>query len=87
MFIPIVSTVIYLGADKWDAPTTLHEILNTKNGSILKQIPNYFINLFSPADFRDEGFQKNRIKCRVEVIPLNYILGGNRYEEILLGIL
>lgn len=56
--IPIVSAVIYLGADKWDAPTTLHEMLNTKNECILKHIPNYFINLFSPADFRDDDFQK-----------------------------
>lgn len=56
--IPIVSAVIYLGADKWDAPTTLHEMLNTKNERILKHIPNYFINLFSPADFRDEDFLK-----------------------------
>ena len=56
--IPIVSAVIYLGADKWDAPITLHEMLNTKNERILKHIPNYFINLFSPADFRDEDFQK-----------------------------
>ena len=85
--IPIVSAVIYLGSEKWDGSTTLHEILNTKNERILKQIPNYFINLFSPADLRDEVFQKNRIKCRVEVIPLNYLLGGKRYEEILLGIL
>ena len=56
--IPIVSAVIYLGSEKWDGPTTLHEMLNTKNERILKHIPNHFINLFSPADFRDEDFQK-----------------------------
>ena len=50
--------MIYLGAEKWDGPTTLHEMLNTKNERILKHIPNYFINLFSPADFRDEDFLK-----------------------------
>lgn len=41
--IPIVSAVIYLGSEKWDGPTTLHEMLNTKNERILKRIPNYFI--------------------------------------------
>ena len=33
-------------------------MLNTKNEHIPKHIPNYFINLFSPADFRDEDYQK-----------------------------
>lgn len=56
--IPIVSAVIYLGSEKWDGSTTLHEMLNTKNERILKRIPNYFINLFSPADFEDADFQK-----------------------------
>lgn len=50
--------MIYLGTDKWDGPTTLHEMLNTKNERILRRIPNYFINLFSLADFRDEDFEK-----------------------------
>ena len=53
----IVSAVIYFGADKRDALTTLHEMLNTKNERILKHIPNYF-NTPSPVDFRDEDFQK-----------------------------
>ena len=50
--IPIVSEVFYLGANKWDALATLYEMLNTKNERILKYMPNYFINLFSPAGFR-----------------------------------
>ena len=58
ILVPIVSAVIYLGAEKWDGPTMFHEMQNTKNERILKHIPNYFINLFSPADFRDEDILK-----------------------------
>ena len=56
--IPIITTVIYLGADEWDAPTSIHEILKVPDNRLLRVIPDYFINLIAPADIADEDFEK-----------------------------
>ena len=56
--IPIITAVIYLGADEWDAPTSIHEMLKVPDNRLLRVIPDYFINLIAPADIADEDFEK-----------------------------
>ena len=45
---------LYLGAGKWDAPKSLHEMLTVKDESLLKYIPDYKLNLITPADINDD---------------------------------
>ena len=56
--IPIVTVVVYLGADPWDGPLSLYDMFDVKDREILKYVPNYFINLISPANMEDEEFEK-----------------------------
>lgn len=54
--IPIVTAVIYFGADPWDGPLSIHDMLSYKDARILKAIPDYRINLLSAADTPDGDF-------------------------------
>lgn len=54
--IPIVTAVIYFGADPWDGPLSIHEMLGYIDERILKAIPDYRINLLSAADTPDDDF-------------------------------
>ena len=56
--IPIITAVVYLGEKPWDGPRTLHDMLDIKDKTIKKFIPNYKINLISPANMTDKAFEK-----------------------------
>ena len=56
--IPIVTAVVYFGEKSWDGPRSLFDMLNIPNEAMKKFIPNYWINLISPADMDDDEFDK-----------------------------
>ena len=55
---PIITAVVYIGDKPWDGPRTLHDMLDIKNDALKKFIPNYWINLISPADMDEGEFKK-----------------------------
>ena len=58
--LPIVTAVVYLGDEPWDGPRSLHDMLDFKNEAIRSFVPDYRLNLISPADMSDEEFSKFR---------------------------
>ena len=56
--IPIITAVVYFGDTPWDGPRSLHEMLDFKNDAIKDFVPDYRINLISPADMDDDEFTK-----------------------------
>ena len=56
--IPIVTAVVYLGAKPWDGPTSLYDMMDIRDERIRRFVPNYWINLISPADMSDDEFDK-----------------------------
>ena len=53
--IPVITAVIYFGSEKWDAPMSIHEMLDVDE-RLLPFIPNYRINLIAPANIEDGDF-------------------------------
>lgn len=56
--IPIITAVVYLGAEPWDGPRSLLEMLDIKDDRLLPFLNDYRINLISPADMSDDEFEK-----------------------------
>jgi len=56
--IPIITAVVYFGDTPWDGPKSLHDMLDFKNDAIKSYVPDYKLNLISPADMEDEEFAK-----------------------------
>lgn len=56
--IPIVTAVVYLGDTPWDGPRSLHDMLDFKSDVIKSFVPDYKLNLISPADMSDNEFSK-----------------------------
>ena len=56
--IPVITLVIYLGPDEWDAPMSVHEMLDVKDPRILKYVQDYRLNVIAPASIPDEDFEK-----------------------------
>lgn len=53
--IPIITAVIYFGAEEWDAPMSIHEMLDV-DPMLLPFIPDYRINLIAPARIDEDDF-------------------------------
>ena len=56
--VPIITAVVYFGEEPWDGPRSLYDLLDIKDETLKKFIPNYWINLISPADMDEEEFTK-----------------------------
>ena len=56
--LPVITLTVYLDAKEWDAPRSLHEMLFMKDEELLKFIPDYKLNLITPADISDMDFSK-----------------------------
>ena len=55
---PVITITLYWGADKWDGPRTLHDMLEHSDETLIKFIPDYHINLVVPEEIDD--FKKFR---------------------------
>ena len=55
---PIITLVIYFGADKWDGPLSLHEMFDMDDELFLQFVPDYKLNLITPYDIGYDDFDK-----------------------------
>ena len=55
---PIITIVIHFGAEEWDAPMSLHEMLETQNSELLKYVQDYKIHLIDPARISEGDLEK-----------------------------
>jgi len=53
--IPVITLVVFWNPDEWTAPRTLYEMMNVKDKRYLAYVPDYKINLISPAEIEDFG--------------------------------
>ena len=87
--IPVITMVIYFGADKWDGPLSLYDLLEGDNILLQKYINDYRINIIEPASITDEEFSKFRselglaLKCMKHANDPDFsVLGEPEYEHI-----
>ena len=56
--IPVITLTVYWGADKWDAPRSLHEMFAVSDPQILKYVDDYHLHLIVPNEITDfDGFR------------------------------
>ena len=55
---PIITLVIHFGAEEWDGPLSLHEMMATRDMEILSFVENYRIHLIDPAKLTEEELDK-----------------------------
>lgn len=58
--VPVITLVIYFGADEWDGPTSIEEMFLVKNSALQPFIQNYKLNLITPKQIGDNEFEKFR---------------------------
>ena len=81
--IPVITLVIYFGADRWDAPKSVYDMFDVKDKRILKYIQDYRINLIEPAAIPDEDFAKFRTELCQVFKYIKYSADKNKLPEMM----
>ncbi|MBQ1335726.1 MAG: hypothetical protein IIY37_02200 [Selenomonadaceae bacterium] len=87
---PVITLTLCLSAEPWDAPTSLHEMLSVTDERLLKFVPNYKLNLLTPAQIAEEDFDKFRTGLGAVMQftkhrndhDVNWMAGNKRFEEM-----
>lgn len=56
--IPIITAVVYVGADPWDGPKSLYDMMEISDKRLIPFLNDYKLNLISAADMDDGEFSK-----------------------------
>lgn len=60
--LPVVTVIVYFGAEEWDGPLSLREMYSDCSEEILRYTMDYHVNLITPSGLSDseiDGFQSN----------------------------
>ena len=77
---PVITLVIHFGAEEWNGPLSLHEMMPIRDMEILSYVENYRIHLIDPAKLTEEELNKFSTSMR-EV--MGYIKYSNNKEKLL----
>ncbi len=70
--LPVVTLVIYYGADEWDGPLSLREMYSDCDERILQYAADYHINLIAPAHMSDDEIDEFHTNFREVMKYIKY---------------
>ena len=79
--LPITTVVVYFGADSWDAPRSLHEMLVVQDKKILALVPDYKINLIAPGEMSEEELEHFTSNFREVMQFIKYSVDGEKLDR------
>ena len=83
--IPSITVTIYFGADQWDGPLSLFDMMDVSDLNILACMDNYHVRLISPAQMSDEEIMKFQSSLREVMFFTKYSKVMKKLEEILIA--
>ena len=77
---PVITLVIHFGAEEWDGPLSLHEMMSTRDMELLSFVENYRIHLIDPAKLTEE--QLDQFSTSLKEV-MGYIKYSKNKEQLL----
>ena len=77
---PVITLVIHFGAEEWDGPLSLHEMMSTRDMELLSFVENYRIHLIDPAKLTEE--QLDQFSTSLKEV-MGYIKYSKNKEDLL----
>lgn len=82
---PVITLVIHFGPDKWDGPTSIHEMLSTNDQVILKYTQDYKLNLIDPAAISEVELGKFSSDLGEVLTLIKYSNNAQKFREYTLN--
>ena len=83
--LPVITLMILFSPDEWDAPLSLHEMMDVDDPAILAMIPDYRVHLVAPADIPEQDFGKFHTSLGNVLTFIKYSRDKERMERWLNG--
>ncbi|EET60284.1 hypothetical protein BRYFOR_07844 [Marvinbryantia formatexigens DSM 14469] len=81
--LPVVTLVIYFDSKEWDGPLSIHEMFAGQDARVLALVPDYKINLLSPASIEDEDFGKFQSSLKEVLSFIKYAGDKDELKKVL----
>lgn len=81
--LPVVTMVVYFDSKEWDGPMSIHEMFTDQDERILELVPDYRINLITPASIKEEDFGKFRTSLREVLAFIKYSQDSEKLGDVL----
>lgn len=82
---PVITVVVYYGADQWDGPLSLKEMYVDCDERILKYAADYHVNLIAPSQLSDEEINEFQTNFREVMMYMKYSKDKEKLKEVIQG--
>lgn len=80
--LPVITLVVYFGADEWDGPMCLKEMYAGCGEELLRYAADYCLNLISPASLSDKEMYEFQTSFREVMKYIKYSGNGKKLKEL-----
>lgn len=80
---PVITLVVFFGNQEWDAPTSLHQMLEVEDPELLKYISDYRINLLDPGQLDEQEIEKFQSSFREVAGYIKYSKDKDKLHDFL----
>ena len=80
---PVITLVLHFGANEWNGPLSLHEMMNVKNRELLRFVQDYQVHLIDPARLSEEELAKFSTSLREVMVYIKYSKDKKKLSEFL----
>lgn len=80
---PVITVVIYYGADQWDGPLSLKEMYVDCDERLLKYAADYHVNLIAPGQLTDEEIDEFQTNFREVMKYMKYSKDKEKLREVI----
>lgn len=80
---PVITLVLHFGANEWDGPLSLHEMMAVKNKKLLNFVQDYPIHLIDPAKLSAEDLERFSSSLREVIGYIKYSKDKKLLSEFL----
>ena len=80
---PVITLVLHFGANEWNGPLSLHEMMNVQNRELLRFVQDYQVHLIDPARLSEEELAKFSTSLREVMGYIKYSKDKKKLSEFL----
>lgn len=81
--LPVITLIVYFGADEWDAPRSIHDMLLIKDERILPFVTDYKVNLIAPSEISEPELDKFRTDLRAVLKYIKYSKDKKKLKQMI----
>lgn len=80
--LPVITLVIFWGAEKWDAPLSLKDMYAPVDEAIMKYVPDYKVNLIAPEQMTEEEIGEFKTSLKEVMLYIKYSKDKTKLQEV-----